>query len=317
MSHDRVIAVTGATGFLGRHLLRALAQTGCRLRILARREPSAELERGDALEVIPGHLEDPDALTRLASGADAVVHVAGLIKALSGAPYWQVNRDGTRAIAAATARDAPAARLVVVSSLAAREPGLSEYASSKRAGEEAARAVFRGRLDRLVIVRPPLIYGPGDRETLAIFKAASRRFVPIAGAGRLAIVHVADAAAAITQLALGVGEPGLYALADDNPAGYAIRDLMLHAARAVGRTPRFVRIPRGALLAAGRISTWHGRWRQVAPTFSAGKAREILHPDWSVGAPELLPHAIHRPQVGIAEGFRETVAWYRSARWLD
>ena len=168
-----------------------------------------------------------------------------------------------------------------------------------------------------MIVRPPLIYGPGDRETLAIFKAASRRLVPIVGAGRVAIVHVADASAAIARLALGVGEAGLYALADDNPAGYAIRELMLHAARAIGRSPRFVRIPRGALLVAGHASTWRGRLLKEASIFSAGKAREILHPDWSVGDEELLPGAIHRSRVGIVEGFRETVTWYRSERWLD
>ena len=316
MNADRVIAVTGATGFLGRHLVRALADVGCPVRILARRDTPADLGNRAALEVVRGGLEESDALRRLVSGAGAVVHVAGLIKAKGRHAYWQVNRDGTRAIAEATAHHAPAARLVVVSSLAAREPALSDYASSKRAGEEIARAVYRECLDRLVIVRPPLIYGPGDRETLAIFKVASRPIVPVVGSGRVAIVHVADAAAAIAQLALGAGEAGLYALADDNPAGYSIRDLMLEAARAIGRPPRFVRIPARVFLAAGHASTWQGRFRKEAPTFSAGKAREILHPDWSVAGDELLPATIHRSCIGIVEGFRETVAWYRDERWL-
>ena len=315
MSGDRVIAVTGATGFLGRHLLRALRETGCRLRILARRDPTPDLA-GAGLEVIGGRLEDPASLARLARGADAVVHVAGLIKAHGREPYWQVNRDGTNAIAEAARLHAPAARLVVVSSLAAREPALSDYASSKRAGEEVARTVYRECLDRLVIVRPPLIYGPGDRETLAIFKVASRPIVPVVGSGRVAIVHVADAAAAIARLALGAGEAGLYALADDNPAGYPIRDLLQEAARAVGRPPRFVRIPAPVFLAAGHAATWQGRFRKEAPTFTVGKAREILHPDWSVADGELLPATIHRSRVGIVEGFRETVAWYKGEKWL-
>ena len=316
MSRDRVIAVTGATGFLGRHVVTALARTGARIRILARADLPREAWRGLALDVVPGSLEDPAALARLTAGADAVVHAAGLIKARRNADFLRVNRDGTRALAESVRRHAAGSRLVVVSSLAAREPGISEYAASKHAGEEAARDVYRDDPDRLVIVRPPVIYGPWDRGTLALFKAASRTIVPIAGSGRIAIVHVADAAAAIAQLASGAGEAGLYALADDNPAGYSIRDLMLEAARAIGRPPRFVRIPDRVLLAAGHASTWQGRFRREAPTFSAGKAREILHPDWSVAGDELLPATIHRSCIGIVEGFRETVAWYRNERWL-
>lgn len=317
MNGARVIAVTGATGFLGRHVVVALARTGQNVRILARRDPPRELWRGVALEVILGGLEDPGALDHLTRGADAVVHVAGLIKARSPGEFLHVNRDGTHAIAAATSRHAPTARFVAVSSLAAREPQLSDYAASKQAGEEAARTVFRDTPDRLVIVRPPVIYGPGDRETLAIFKAASRALVPIAGAGRIAIVHVADAAAAIARLALGEGVAGRYALADERPAGYSIRELMTEAAHAVGRTPRFVRIPDRALLIAGYASTWRGRLQREARLFSAGKARELLHPDWSVPSGELLPSSVHQPRIGIAAGFRDTVAWYQGEQWLD
>ncbi len=317
MSRDRVIAVTGATGFLGRHVVTALARTGARIRILARADLPREAWRGLELDVVPGSLEDPAALARLTAGVDAVVHAAGLIKARRSADFLRVNRDGTRAVAESARRHAAGSRLVVVSSLAAREPGISEYAASKHAGEEAARAVYRDDPDRLVIVRPPVIYGPWDRETLALFKAASRALVPIAGSGRIAIVHVADAAAAIAHLASGDGAAGLFALADDHPAGYSARELMAEAARAVGRRARFVRIPDAALLAAGHASGWRGRLQRKVPMFNAGKAREMLHPDWSVSAGELLPAAIYRARIGIAEGFRTTVAWYKGEQWLD
>jgi nucleoside-diphosphate-sugar epimerase len=318
MSGDRVIAVTGATGFVGLHLVAALARERWRVRILARRPPGHESWPGIAVDVVPGSLEDSHALERLTVGADAVVHVAGLIKGRDPAEFMSVNCHGTRAVAQAAQQFAPAARFVVISSLAAREPQLSAYAASKRAGEEAARAIYRDRREQLVIVRPPVIYGPGDRETLAIFKAVSRTFVPVFGSGRIAIVHVADAAAAIARLAIGNrGAVGLYALADDNPGGYSSRELMGEAARALGRSPHFAPIPGGVLLAAGQASAWWGRIRGRAHMFTVGKAREMLHPDWSVSGNELIPAAIYRSRIGISEGFRTTVAWYKAAKWLD
>jgi 2-alkyl-3-oxoalkanoate reductase len=316
MNGERVVAVTGATGFLGRHLVAALAREGARIRILARRDCTHELWRGIALDVVPGGLEDSQALERLTVGADVIVHAAGLIKAYDCAAFLHTNRDGTHAIAQAARLYAPASRFIVISSLAAREPQLSDYAASKRAGEQVARAVYGDALDRLVIMRSPAIYGPWDRETLAIFKAASRAIVPVFGSGRISIVHVADAAAAIARSAMGAGAAGLYTLSDTNPAGYRMTDLLGEAARAVGGNPRFVRVPDGVLLAAGKASAWWGQRRGRAPIFTAGKAREMLHPVWSVAPGEALPHSIYQSKIGISEGFRETAAWYKAAKWL-
>lgn len=316
MSGDGVICVSGATGFLGLHIVAALAREGRRIRILARRDPAHELWRGIPLDVVPGRLEDPRSLERLTVGAETVIHVAGLIKARNPSEFLRVNCEGTRAVARAALTYAPESRFVAISSIAAREPRLSPYAASKRAGEEAARDVYRGRPGQLVIVRPPVIYGPWDRATLAIFKAAQHALVPIIGSGRTAIVHVTDAAAAIVRLAVGAGGTGLYALADDNPAGYSARELMGEAARAVGRTPHFARIPDGAVVLAGRASAWWGRIRGLAPLFTVGKAREMLHRDWSVSPGELLPSAIYQSRIGISEGFRATAAWYQAAKWL-
>lgn len=316
MSGGRVVAITGATGFLGLHLVTALAREGVRIRILARRDPAHEFWRGISLDVVPGSLENPHSLERLAAGADTVVHAAGLIKARSPAEFLRANRDGTHAVAQAARQYAPAARFIAISSLAAREPQLSPYAASKRAGEEIVRSVYGNAPKQFVIVRPPAIYGPWDRETLAIFKAASHALVPVFGSGRTAIVHAADAAAAIARLAMGAGAAGLYALADTNPAGYSVKELMGEAAHALGKSPRFVRIPGGVFLAAGQTSAWWGQLRGRAPIFTPGKAREMLHPDWSVAPGEVLPSAIYQPKIGISEGFRDTVAWYKAAKWL-
>jgi nucleoside-diphosphate-sugar epimerase len=310
------VAVTGATGFLGLHLVAALAAEGAQVRILARRDPSHELWRDIQLDVVRGSLEDRAALDRLVAGADAIVHVAGLIKALTPAAFLGVNRDGAAAVAETARRLAPHARFVAVSSLAAREPGLSAYAASKRAGEAAVSTAYADAADRLVILRPPAIYGPWDRETLAFFRTAARPVVPVFGTGRAAAVHVADAAAAIARVALGAGDAGCWALADPVPAGYPMTELLSEAASALGRKPRLLRLPAAALLAAGIASGGWGRVRRQARIFTLGKARELLHPDWSVGPGELLPAAVYRSRIGLADGFRATAAWYRAAGLL-
>jgi nucleoside-diphosphate-sugar epimerase len=310
------VAVTGATGFLGLHLVAALARKGAQVRVLARRDPVHELWRDISIDAIPGDLEDPKALARLVTGADAIVHSAGLIKARNRAQFMRINRDGTRAIAEVTRRLAPSARFIAISSLAAREPQLSAYAASKRAGEDAARAAFADAAERLLIVRPPAIYGPWDRETLAIFQAAARPIIPVFGEGRAAIIHVATAADVLARLAMGDGEAGLYTLCDDRPDGYTLRELLTEAANALGGNPRFLPIPAALLLGAGRVSAWWGALVGMAPIFTAGKARELLHPDWSVHPEEALPPTLYQENIGILYGFPETVAWYKAAKWL-
>ena len=305
-----LVAVTGATGFLGRHLVAALTREGARIRVLTRRDAPFE-----QVDTVPGTLADPDALARLVAGADAVIHAAGLIKARFPADFLTVNRDGTRAIALAGRRTG--ARLIVISSLAAREPRLSPYAESKRRGEAAARAVYEDVSGLLTIVRPPVIYGAPDQETLALFKIAALPLIPVFGTGRLALIHVNDAAAAIARLATGAATPGFYALADLNPAGYTMPDILAEAARVLDRRPRFIRLPGPILLAAGMASERWSALHDGTPIFTTGKAREALHPDWSVSPGELLPPEVYRPATGIAEGFRATAAWYKAAGWLS
>ena len=196
-----LVAVTGATGFIGRHLVVALHQAGFRLRLLLRREPDVpEWRVLPPPEVVAGALDDEAALERLVEGADGVIHLAGLIKAARRRDFFAVNRDGAAAMARAVGRVAPGARFVLVSSLAAREPQLSDYAASKRAGEDAVLEVLG---ERASVLRPSVVYGPGDRETLVFFQLAGGRLVPLLGSAdaRAAMIHVADLVRLIVAMA--------------------------------------------------------------------------------------------------------------------
>jgi len=309
-------ALTGASGFLGRHIGRALEGGGYRVRILARAAPSTQDGLEAASELVVGRLDDGEALAVLVRGCEVVVHAAGLIKARRRQDFTLVNVEGSRRLAQAAARHAPDARIVQVSSLAAREPLLSSYAASKRAAEDAMRQVLAP--DRLTIVRPPAIYGPGDRETLALFRAVkSLPMIPLPGAdrARLALIHVADAARQIAALAQTDASGATWALADGRPQGYGWKQIMAAAGEALGRRRAFVQLPASAVLAVGAVSAGLARLGGGAPIFNLGKARELLHPDWSVAPSDLAPGGPPL-RFDLAGGFADTVAWYRAQGWL-
>ncbi|WP_367254974.1 NAD-dependent epimerase/dehydratase family protein [uncultured Phenylobacterium sp.] len=303
-------AVTGATGFLGRQVVRALAADGWRVRILARRDPIDPLWRDVAPEVIPGDVADEVALGRLCAGADVVIHGAGLVKARTRAEFDSVNVEGARRVAVA-AREAR--HVVLISSLTAREPELSHYSASKRAGEEAMRSVLG---PRLTVARPCAIYGPGDRELLPVFQAAARSpILPLMGeSARVAMIHVEDAAAQVAALAAAPSQGVVQALCDARADGYAWRELMAEAARACGRTPRLAAVPKLLIHAIG-ITNDFTVLLGATPMLSSAKARELLHPDWAV-SPEEQPQGLPGARHDLRSGFSATVAWYRSAAWM-
>ena len=306
-----VAALTGATGFLGRALARMLSDRGYRLRLLVRPGAAPPI----SAEAIEGRLEDPEALGRLVDGADVVIHAAGLIKARRPADFSPVNIQGARRMAETTARLAPRGHFLLISSLSARSRHLSAYAASKAAGEEAVREVLAP--ERLTIVRPPAIYGPGDRETLALFRGVLRLpAVPAPGPerARLALIHVADAATQIGALAERGAKGATYALADGRPQGYGWREIVSTAGQALGRKPRVAPIPGAVLLAAGAAGSLVGRLGP-AQIFTLGKAREAVHGAWGV-APEEMASGLPAASFDLPSGFADAAAWYRQEGWL-
>lgn len=310
-----VAALTGASGFLGRALARRLHEDGWRVRVLVRRPLDMALWQGPEPEPISGHLHDRDSLASLVEGADLVLHAAGAVKGRTGADFFSANAEGARHMAQATADKAPNARMILVSSLAAREPQLSDYAASKRAGEEDAQAVLG---DELIVVRPPAIYGPGDRATLDIFRVAMRSPVlPVLGRpqARIAMAHVDDVAAEILRLARDPSPPHLSAVGGARPSGYGWTEIRDALAQASGRRLGLLPVPQPVLIAAAHAANLSANLSGSAPMLSPGKAREMLHPDWSVSPSELAPGA-PPARFDLAEGFAHTLAWYRAHGWL-
>src|SRR5215217_1120226 len=186
------LAITGCTGFVGAHLVDVALGVGHEVVALTRREQPAR----ERLHWVLGSLDDRDALEQLVNEADAVIHVAGVINAPSAAAFELGNVAGTLSmLAAATAGGVR--RFVHVSSLAAREPKLSLYGASKKRAEDL---VFSSGLD-WAMVRPPAVYGPGDKETLELFRMAKLGLMLMPPKGRVSVIHVEDLAGLLLALA--------------------------------------------------------------------------------------------------------------------
>ena len=302
----KVAAITGATGFVGPHLVAALARHGWQFRLLMRRWTPLPSLPGVEAEIVWGDLSDEASLKTLVAGADAVVHAAGLIKARRPIDFDRVNRDGTARLSAL----APDIPFLLLSSLAAREPQLSPYAASKRAAEE----VVTRRSGPWLAVRAPAVYGPGDRETLAYFKMAARGFAlqPAQPDARLSLIHVEDLAEALALALDRPLPPGVYEIDDGHPGGYRHADMASAAARALGRSVRSVRIGKGLMNAVASLNSL----RLEPQILSPAKVRELYHLDWTVREHGLAAATGFAARFGLVDGFRHTILWYRQHHWL-
>lgn len=304
-----VAAVTGATGFLGRYIVAALSRSGWHVRALVRSEPMHEQQKNLNTEIVLGDLTDVRALERFCAGADAIVHIAGAIKAKDRAGFFSVNAQGSENLARAVAAIASEVPIVHVSSMAAREPHLSDYAASKLAGEEALRTNLSGPL---TILRPSAVYGPWDEATKPIFQMAAkgRIFLPRAPNSRICLIHADDVADAVVSVLRHRSGTATYELSDDNTEGYSWHEIASAASKAMRKEPKVFDVPLGILKLGGLVSELSSRLVGAAPILTLGKTREMLHTDWSSRAESQPPETCWRPRISLSDGFETTATWY-------
>jgi nucleoside-diphosphate-sugar epimerase len=288
------------------------------------------LERLPDVELAPGAIEERKTLDAAVSGTDAVVHVAGIVKARNPAEFFAVNTQGTKnLLEAALAQGVP--RFVYVSSLAAVGPSLdgtpvpddaqprpvTHYGRSKLEAERAVLAA-KGRM-HVVVVRPPLIYGPRDRETLAFFTSVRNGVLPMTGDGRntLSVVYVADCAAAIVRALTANGATSGRAYFLDDGAVYVWRDALADIESALGRRA-FVRfgMPLGVVKVAAAATQLWGKVTNTAQMLTLDKVNELTQPHWVCSGTGARRDLGWEPRVRWAEGVQETVRWYRAEGWL-
>lgn len=295
-----VLALTGATGFVGTATVDHALASGHPVRALTRREQAPR----DGVTWIAGSLDDAAALARLAEGADAVLHIAGVVNAPTPAGFITGNVDGTRRMVAAAASQG-VRRFVHVSSLSAREPGLSLYGKSKALAEDEVRS---SGLD-WTMVRPPGVYGPGDLEMRDIFRMAKFGFVVLPPAGRVSLVHVRDLARLLVAMAETDTGRHIYECDDGVDGGYSHAEFARLVGGAVGKRPIPLHVPRALLHFVGHADRF---LREANAKLTPDRAAYLSHPDWTATPHHRPPASLWTPQIETLDGLVETADWYRS-----
>src|SRR5574337_1149283 len=303
-----VVALTGATGFIGSALARRLVKEGWRVRALLRSpSPPAHLT-GLSLEWVLGTLEDRECLEDLTSEADVVIHCAGVLRGLTEADFYPANVEAVARLASIAASRSPVPRFLLISSLAAREPELSPYAASKRMGE----IVLSKAADRLpwIALRPPAVYGPGDRALLPLLRLMLHGIAPIPGCedARFSLLYVEDLAEATVKWLTGeVQERRAFELDDGHPRGYTWYEIVETFERLRGGRMIHWQIPESLLNLVAGLNRLAASVIGYSPMFTPGKVRELRHRDWVCDNGPFRRVVDWTPKVRLEEGLRLTL----------
>lgn len=249
-----------------------------------------------------GDLSDAAALSTLLEGSSAIIHSAGSVRGNSQADFDRTNVAGSAALLKAVALHTQPLRFLLISSLAASEPGLSYYSRSKRTGEEQLTPY--ANLDWLII-RPPAVYGPGDKEMLPVFKLMYRgvAFVPGALDARLSLIHVHDLVnAIITSLRCEDTRHQTLHLHDGRHQGYDWHEIAAIAEDVWGRRVRLLPLPKRALDSVASLNSLRARVIGGAPMLTPAKVRELRHPNWVVDNQHITALTGWEPSIELPQG---------------
>jgi nucleoside-diphosphate-sugar epimerase len=320
------VLVTGGSGFLGSYVCELLAQGGHVVRALVRRSSNRKvLEAISSLEFAEGSVEDAASVERAMDGIDAVIHCAGLVKARNADEFFKTNVDGTKNVLEAAKRAKTVKRFVFVSSLAAigpskdggpispdQEPNpVTHYGRSKLAAEKLVRAAKDDL--HVVVIRPPLVYGPRDNETLEFFQWVSRgvRLSYGDGTNTLSIVYAADAAEACIR-ALDADVPSGSAYFVDDGIAHVWKDFIGEIERGVGKKT-FIRfgIPLPVVKAYAALSEGYGKLANKAVMVTRDKFNELAEPRWVVDASSARSELGWKAKTTMQDGIARAASWYR------
>jgi nucleoside-diphosphate-sugar epimerase len=319
--------VTGATGFIGSHLVDVLLGRGHEVVALVRDPRRLHDPHRERLTLAVGDLTRPETIDAATRGVDVVFHLAAAVRARTDADYEAVNARGTNAVLEAARRNG-VRRLVYVSSLAAGGPSLdgrpltgddpprpiSSYGKTKLAGETLITEATGA--PPWVILRPPPVYGPRDRDLYVVLRTIDRGLLPILGSGTqpIPMVHVADLALATALAGEAAVANRTYYVTDG--AHYTFREVLEAMARALGRKPVRVPVPMWAIRAGGAIGQALYDWTGRPMVLNSDKVKELEAPGWLCDPEPAFCDLGFRPTYDLDAGLAHTVEWYRKEGWL-
>lgn len=321
------VLLTGGTGFIGHSLAENLLDHGHSVRCVVRDPGRATALRERGAEIVSGNLSDRASLDAAVAGVDTVLHLAGVVRAWTRDEYFRTNVEGTRRLCAA-AKSASVQRFLLVSSLAAVGPApeggavdeetpprpINAYGESKLEAERVL-AAEAGAL-QWSVVRPCVVYGPRDRDVLALFRLVKRGWAVYAAprGAQLSMIHVDDLVDLTIRCVERSATGGVFMASDGLP--YTWSEVIGAMEEALDRKARRLRVPPGLLLPAAVLARLLRPLLRRPPLFSLDKVREALRPSW-VASPEKARRELEwRPCRFLPEGVRSTAEWYRQAGWL-
>ncbi len=324
------VFVTGGTGFVGSHVVERLLAVGHEPVCLVRKSSDVKHLEELGVELFEGSMSAPDELAEALAGVDAVIHIAGIIKARDYDEFYAVNGAASGQLAAVAAKaNRGLKRFVLVSSVAAQGPGdgsrgraagrdpepVSHYGKSKLAGEQSVRENC-GDLP-LTIVRPPVVYGPRDYGMLDVFKMAKLGIAPVYGKGDgfLSVIHVDDLARSIVACIDQEHASGSVFTVDDG-AAYSWIELSEKIAGAFGKRARVIKLPPALFKTAASLSDGYGRVMGKAMMFSKDKFSEMRQASWVCGHEVITDALGWEPEIELEHGAHQTAAWYVENNWL-
>jgi dihydroflavonol-4-reductase len=330
--------VTGGSGFIGSALIEELNQRGYEVHALLRKTSLTANLEGLSYRRVEGDLADSASLQRAVHGMDYIFHLAGVVRGANRDYFFRHNVEGTLRVLEATASDAPTLkRFVHVSSMAAAGPAVSldqplvetavaspvsSYGESKLQSEfEVLR--FKNRFP-VSIVRPPLVYGPRDKDIFSVIRTVARRIMPVIrggthdGAKYYSLIHVRDLCHGLRLAAeadLAKAPSGeIFYLTDGEIHTY--RELLLAMAHALNVRPFEVSVPR--LVVAGLARALEAASQVTGKNFplNRDKLKEI-EPDYWVCSSEKAKDMLgFQPQLNLSSGMADAIRWYKAKKWI-
>jgi len=331
------VLVTGASGFIGGHLVRRLTALGCRVYCLVRATSRVDELRLAGAQLIACDITDHAGVARAiaSSNARTVFHLAGLVRAMNLGDFMRVNAGGVQAVAEACADHPHRPVLVLVSSLAVAGPSgerptvesdppapVSYYGRSKFAGEQVA--LKYADAVPITVVRPGIVFGARDRGMVELFRSIARSGLHVFTGPddrHVSLVAVADLVECLVltaehgeRLVPGIPGHGIYFAASED---MSYVELGRAIARSLGKPlPRGVRLPGWSMRTIGRFGDVLSRIRRHPGWVGSDKFRDVLAGSWTCSSAKAQQQLGWYPSAPLADRLRETAQWYLDARWL-
>ncbi|MEG8947180.1 NAD-dependent epimerase/dehydratase family protein [Rosettibacter firmus] len=330
MESKIISVVTGASGFVGSHMVDYLLSKGHTVKCILRKTSSTRWLKDKPVEIFYTGLFEKEKLKEILKDADYLFHIAGIVKAKEPEEYFKGNVETTRTLLEALSEiENKIKKVVIVSSQTACGPSLdgkpcteetpehpiTTYGRSKLAEEQLAKS-FMNKLP-ITIVRLPAVYGERDTEIYQVFKVYKMGIMTLVGFDekKLNLSHVDDVVNGIYLAAISENSKGqTYFIASEKI--YSWLEISDAIEKAFGKKAIIIRIPHLIVYTVAAFAEFFAMFSSKAATFNLEKAKDFVQKEWTCDVSKAKKELGYKQNVSLEEGIRRTVEWYKKMNWL-